>query len=480
MSNKTSVQPKLTILSQEQIAQIHEYSVQILSSTGVRVDSARALALLSRTVGPSGIEGDRVRIPRDLVDWALQAAPSSIGVYDRNGNLRFSLPGQARFGIGVTALYYQDPATDQVEIFQRRHMAAMARVGRALPSFDVISTVGVVQDVPPDGSDLYGTLEMVANTDKPLIILVSEDGAFSTVLNLLEHLHGDLGDRPFVVPYLNPITPLVINGGTVDKMYASSERGLPFVYSNYGMAGASMPITPAGILALLNAELLAGLVLGQLIKEGTPMILGSLPAFFDMKGMGSFYDSISYLVGLACAEMMDHYGLPHAGTSGSGMGWGADIIASGHQWMNHLLSSISKVGLVPFVGDNLGSKALTPAIVVLANEIVAQVRRFARGFPLDDTSVVLDEIAQAGPGGNFLMSESTLQNFRHAYFKSDLFANLTLEDWQERGCPRAEEALRDHTLHLIQTAQPPEDHKELMAKGTAFIEKQQGVAGGSL
>ena len=48
---------------------------------------------------------------------------------------------------------------------------------------------------------------------------------------------------------------------------------------------------PPGTLALLNAELLAGLALGQLIKEGTPMILGSLPAFFDMKGMGSFYDA---------------------------------------------------------------------------------------------------------------------------------------------------------------------------------------------
>ncbi len=469
MSDQTIVQPRLALLSDEQMRQVHEYSLQLLSSVGVRVDSDRARQLLVQAAGPAAADGKLVRIPRDVVEWALAAAPSTVSLYDRRGDLAFCLPGQARFGIGVTALYYQDPLTDRVTVFGRKHMAAMTRLGGALPSFDVISTVGVVQDVAPEVSDLYASLEMMANTTKPLVILVSEDGAFPVVLDLLEQLHGDLAARPFVIPYLNPITPLVINRGTADKMFAASERGLPFIYSNYGMAGASTPITPAGILAVLNAELLAGLALGQLIKEGTPMILGNLPAYFDMKGLGSFYDAQSYLVELACAEMMAHYGLPHAGTSGSGMGWGADLIAGGHQWMNHLLSCIGKVGLAPFVGDNLGSKAFTPAIIVYANEIIAQARRFARGFRLDDAAVALDETARIGPGGSFLMADLTLKLFRQAYFQSDIFPNLTLEDWQAQGCPRADDLLREHTMQLIEQAGPPEDQGELLEKGETFI-----------
>jgi len=195
-------------------------------------------------------------------------------------------------------------------------METMVRLGDVLPAFDVISTVGIVQDVPPDVSDLYATLEMTGNTTKPLVILVSAESSFPTVLELLEHLHGDLSSRPFIIPYLNPISPLVINEGTVDKMLVAIERGLPFIYSNYGMAGATTPITPAGTLVLLNAELLAGLTLAQVMKEGTPVILGSLPAYFDMQGMGSFYDAHSYIINLACAEMMAHYRLPHCGTSG--------------------------------------------------------------------------------------------------------------------------------------------------------------------
>jgi trimethylamine--corrinoid protein Co-methyltransferase len=415
-------------------------------------------------------DDDRVRLPHTLVERALETAPSSVEVFDRQGKPAFQLGHDAtRFGIGVTALYYQDPETDGVVPFARQHMETTVRLGSALSSFDVISTVGIVQDVPPQVSDPYAVLEMVANTVKPLVILVSDEERFPAVLALLEHLHGDLSSRPFILPYFNPITPLVMNRGTVDKMLVTIERGLPFIYSNYGMAGATAPITPAGTLALLNAELLAGLTLSQLVREGAPIILGCLPAFFDMKGMGSFYDAQSYVVNLACAEMMAHYRLPHCGTSGSGMGWGPDLIAGGHQWVNHLLSCIGKVGLAPFVGDNLGSKAFSPAVIVYADEVIAQARRFARGFPLNDASLALDEIGEIGPGGSFLISNLTLQHFRQATYQSQVWPNLTMEEWLDRGSPRAGDELRRYTRQLLDEASPPEDHAGLMARGDAFI-----------
>ena len=104
---------------------------------------------------------------------------------------------------------------------------------------------------------------------------------------------------------------------TTDKMIASIHHDLPIMYSNYSMYGATTPVSEGGSLAILNAELLAGLVFGQLVKEGSKMILGSLPAAFDMQSMGSDYTPTSYLLNLACAEMMAFYKLPHCGTSGS-------------------------------------------------------------------------------------------------------------------------------------------------------------------
>ena len=79
-------------------------------------------------------------------------------------------------------------------------MQEIVRLGEMLPLYDVISTIGVLQDVSPAVSDLYATLDMIANTTKPLVILISDENKFPTVLDLLEHLHGDLAGRPFVIP----------------------------------------------------------------------------------------------------------------------------------------------------------------------------------------------------------------------------------------------------------------------------------------
>jgi trimethylamine--corrinoid protein Co-methyltransferase len=469
MKKTDSVHPHLSVMDPKQIKRVHEYSLQILSSIGLRVDSPGARKRFARAIGSQAVDGDRVRIPPDLVEWAIQAAPAHIDVYDRKGSLAFRLPDQARFGVGVTALYYQDPETDEVVPFARKHMETCVRLGNDLPSFDAISTVGIVQDVAPQVSDLYATLEMAANTVKPLIILISDEKAFTVVLDLLEHLHGDLTQRPSIIPYFNPITPLVINKSTADKMGFAIERGLPFIYANFGMAGASTPITPAGQLALMNAEVLAGLTLGQLIKEGTPMILGNHPACFDMQGNENFYDPKSYLLDLACAEMVAHYNLPHSGTSGSGMGWGADLIAGGHQWFNHLISCLGKKGLAPFVGDILGSQAFSPNVIVYANEVIQQVRLFAEGFVIDDTNIGLEDIAQVGSGGNFLLSNLTLKFCRNARQFSHIFDNLPMDEWQARGRPQAQDLLKGYTRQLLDESMPPENHSELLAQGESFI-----------
>jgi len=227
---------------------------------------------------------------------------------------------------------------------------------------------------------MVALLEMVANTIKPLIILISDEKQFLPGLVLLERLVGNLSVKPFVIPYFNPVTPLIINQSTADNMLTSIEYGLPFIFSNYGMAGMSTPISSAGTLALLNAELLAGVVISQLVKPGTPIILGSLPAFFDMKTMVDFFDPQTMLLNLACAEMMAYYHIPHAGISGSANGWGADLIASEALMMNHLTSCLGKVGMAPFVGGSFGSKVFSPTMVVNANEVIEKSRHFTNGF----------------------------------------------------------------------------------------------------
>ena len=222
-------------------------------------------------------------------------------------------------------------------------------------------------------------------------------------------------------------------------------------------------------MALLLAELLAGLTISQVIKPGTPLLLGMLPVYFDMKSMVNFYDPQSLLLNLACAEMMAYYHLPHCGTSGSGTGWGMDLIAADTYWMNSLTFALTRGGLAPFIGDSLGSKAISPTTIVHVHEIIDQALRFADGFQLDDAQAALSEIAKVGPGGSFLSSPSTLKNYKKGYYVSEVYPRWTMEHWQAEGRPEAGQVLRERTRALLADLSTPEDYDDLVGKGSEYI-----------
>jgi len=466
------LKPKIKVMTYEQIEKVHDDAVTILANTGIQVDDPEAKKRFEKILGKSR-EDSRIRITKELVQWAIDSVPSKIDIYDRLGNPAFQLSGDGSrdtvFGIGVTNLNYQDPFNNEIQPFLRHHMAAATGLGHSLEHFDFISTPGVIQDYPPQVSDIYAVLEMLANTTKPIVMLISEGKSFLPALNLCEHIHGDLAGKPFLIPYVNPVTPLVLNAETTQKMEASIERGLPLIFSNYGMSGATCPITPAGTLALLTAELLAGLVYSQLVKEGASIILGSLPAAFDMKKAGSFYSPQTLLLNLACAEMMTSYKVPHCGTSGSGNGWGADILSGSTLCINNLTSCLGNVGMVPFIGGNFESLVFSPELVVYADDLICQSKQFTSGFSISDENVGFSDISQIGPGGNYLLSSQTAKYFKDSQFSSTIWPLLTLERWRDESEPAAYKILKSRTCELLSNPSNIEDHDEIISKGEEII-----------
>ena len=113
------------------------------------------------------------------MEWAIKQAPSIVEIFNRKGDLVVRLgDDHTRFGIGVTNLFYQVPETDEILPFCREHMRSSVGLGNLLPSFDLISTIGILRDVDTEIADLLALLEMVAGTEKPLIILISDEKQF--------------------------------------------------------------------------------------------------------------------------------------------------------------------------------------------------------------------------------------------------------------------------------------------------------------
>jgi trimethylamine---corrinoid protein Co-methyltransferase len=468
-----NVRPGLQLLSPGQIDEVHRYSIAILEKTGIKVESKTARSIFEKS-DACKVENDVVYIQGELINEAIRQAPSNIEVFNKSGDVAFQLGkkqgNETHFGIGVTNTWFQEMEQGQVELFTRKHMQHSTKLGDLLDNYAMISTLGIPSDVSAESSDLYAALDMYTHTTKPLVLLISGEDKINDVFDLLTFLHGDISAKPFCIPYVNPITPLVLNRATTDKMIASIERRLPLMYSNYSMYGGTSPMTEGGSLALLNAELLAGLVFSQLVEAGSKIILGSLPAAFNMSTMGSTYTPTSYLLNLACAEMMDHYEIPHCGTSGSNNGRGADLLASGDLWLNHLSSCMGKIGCAPFVGGNFDSMAFSPTKVVLSNHIIGEARKFARGFTLNEACVNLEEVTAVGHGGNYFTSEQTLASLAELGSTESLWTSLSLEAWKQQAMPTVEQALIETTKELYSKAvQASEAHMDLVKKGEAYI-----------
>ena len=212
------VKANLNVLTETQIQETHEMALTILEKTGIRVDDENARKVFQKKIAiPAG--SDRVQIPREITEWAIAAAPSKIEALRRDGRPGFALDsgpaGQAVFGIGVTNLYYQDALTDKVVTFGRDHMVEATRLGEALDEFDTVATPGVIQDRPAEEAELIGFLEMLANTKKPLTLLISDPKTFEQCLSMCDAVAGEAVTRSAVIPYFNPITPLISQSGDI-------------------------------------------------------------------------------------------------------------------------------------------------------------------------------------------------------------------------------------------------------------------------
>ena len=129
--------------------------------------------------------------------------------------------------------------------------------------------------------------------------------------------------------------------------------------------------------------------------------------------------------------------------------------------------------MAPFIGDSLGSKAISPTTIVHVHEIIDQAMRFANGFQLDDVNSAVDEIHKVGPGRSFLNQPSTLKNYKTGYYVSRVYPRYSMEKWLEAGAPPARQVLREKTQDLLANLPVPDDHDELMGKGEEFIRKHR-------
>ena len=444
--------------SQEDRQRIHDASCEILQRTGVKVFNARGLELL-RKAGAK-VDDELVRIQPELVSQALSTAPHSFNLYQRGTTeVAVKLDGEGvYFGPGSDTLRYLDPRSGLRRDFQLADIADIMHVCDALPEIGFVMSCGIPRDVPLQEYFRYQFAAMIRNTTKPIVFVCNDIVDIEAIGAMASAAAGgidQLSQYPTLLLYSEPTTPLSHGLEAVDKLLYCAEHSLPVTHSPAPMMGGTAPVTIAGAVALGNAEMLSGLVMHQLLHAGAPFLYGHGVHHLDMKEMISVYGAPEFqLARVLAAEMGRFYNLPVWGYSGHSDSKILDGQAALDTQFAVMVALLAKTNLNHDVGYLEAGLAVSPELIVLTDEIIAQTRQFANGIVINDDTLAVEVIDAVGPGGEFMSHDHTLAHWRELWVPQ-LFDRQRLDSWLERGAKDLNARVREKTVELMESHKAP-------------------------
>ncbi|HVP19808.1 MAG TPA: trimethylamine methyltransferase family protein [Spirochaetia bacterium] len=444
--------PRLHLMDRDQCETIHQASLEILRKTGIRVHHDEALELL-REAGCVVSEGNRVRFPPGLVEWALAQAPSTIALCDRgSSNARVRLrPGESAFGPGSDCPNYLDPRDGKRRPFTLRDLEDCVRLADALPQISFLMSMGIPRDYSGNAyRRQYATL--IEGSTKPVVFVCNdaEDcraiaGAAAAVAGGMEELRLN----PTLVLYSEPTTPLQQSTTATEKLLYMASEGLPVVHSPAPMMGSTAPATLAGGLALGNAEVLSSIVIHQRKRPGAPFLYGSGLHHMDMKTSISVYGAPEFqLARVAVASMGRHYGLPTWGYAGHSDSILFDEQAAADAVFSVQTALLSGTNLIHDVGYLEAGLTTSPEMMVFTADMIDMMIHFTDGFGMSPDELALDVIHAVGPGGNYLGEDHTMRHFREAW-QPVLFDRQRFDGWKAHGSRGLRARLQERTLEML-------------------------------
>ena len=273
---------RLQFLSEAAKRDIYVAVLDILGKVGMQVDHEEARAMLL-DAGCTLTSGERVLMPRHLVEQARLSALSVVDVYDRSGEAAMELGGyNSYFGTGSDLMSTYDLETGEHRPSVLEDVRRAARLCDALPNLDFVMSSAHPTDRDPHQSYLLSFQAMMENSTKPLVMTAENRGDLEVMIAIARELRGgteQLRGKPYFLVYLEPTSPLIHPQDSIEKLLLCADAGVPAIYSPAPLAGATAPITVAGHTAQGVAESLFGMVLHQLRKPGAPFLFGmALPS----------------------------------------------------------------------------------------------------------------------------------------------------------------------------------------------------------
>lgn len=462
-------------LTNAQVEQIHETSIQILTQIGVEFGYPPALEILKK--GGAKVEGQRVFFSGRLIEQQIIKAPGKFKLYARDPEKDIIIgEDNTVFTPGYGAPFVTELNSGRRKGTLKDFMNFVKLTG-ASTNLDICSGMVIEpNDTPHEIRHAQMLYTAMKYSDKCFMGSAMGKQAARDSIRMASILFGSesqLAEKPRFISILCSLSPLKYDLRMLGALMEYARAGQPQLISSLSIAGASGPVTLAGNLALQNAEILAGIVLAQFVREGTPVIFAGASSNAEMRSGALCIGSPEMAINTAAtAQMARYYNLPSRSGGAVCDAKVPDAQSAYESMMNLLMAHTSGINFVLHAAGILDTyNCMSYEKFVIDDELCGMVKRIKKGFKVNDDTLGLDAIKEVGPGGHFLDKDHTFRHFRSELYQPTLSNRDDFDSWCTKGSPQSMEAANKKYKEILESYEVPELSADVDRDLVKFIDK---------
>jgi trimethylamine--corrinoid protein Co-methyltransferase len=460
------------ILSDTDVEQVHEATLQVMETVGLDILYPPARELYAHAGGK--VDGDRVFFPKTLVEAQIKKAPKAFCLHARNPDHNVTIGADQTLFLPANCPAFVSDLDHGRRYGTLADYENFVKLTGHSSNLDMSSNILIEpSDIPVEQRNvnmLYATMKY---TDKCFMGgALGLTGAGET-MDMVAMLFGiekeKLPDKARVVSIPCSLTPLKYDESMLACLIAYAQAGQPVIVNSLAVAGATAPATLAGTLVVENAEILAGIVLAQLVREGSPVIYGGASTSADMRtGALAVGAPEMALNNIMTAQMARFYKIPSrsvgALTEAKKVG-----NQSAYESMMNLTAAVSSgLNLVLHAAGALESiNCMSYEKFIIDDEMCGMARRMKRGVTIDSDTLALDVINRVGPGGHYLADPHTFRHFKTEFFMPQLANRTNYDTWKNSNdrdmAQRANRAWKEIVAEYCPPDLPPDIEADLIS-----------------
>ncbi|QYX57407.1 trimethylamine methyltransferase family protein [Roseovarius sp. SCSIO 43702] len=435
---------RLNVLTDEQIARIHEAALEALETIGLADAPESGVAYLVSAGAERGEDG-RIRFPRAVVEDALGKACKDLTLHGRDPRHDLNLSGtRVHYGTAGAAVSMVDIEGREYRDSTVQDLHDAARICDVLDNIHFVQRPMVCRDIADNREmDLNTLYACCSGTTKHVGTSFTDPAYVEDALSMLHMIAGGEDAwraRPFVSnSNCFVVPPMKFATEACQVMENCIRGGMPVLLLSAGMAGATTPSTIAGAIVQATAECLAGLVYVNAVSPGHPAIFGTWPFGLDLRtGAMTGGSGEQALLSAGCAQMHRFYGLPGGAVGGITDAKLPDMQAGWEAMCSNVMAGLSGLNMVyESAGMHASLLGFCHESLILADDLIGHALRCVRGIDVTDETIALDqmrEVCLGGPG-HYLGTGQTLARMQSDYQYPSVGDRTSPKQWVEIGKP---------------------------------------------